>query len=425
MFRIQVDKTQQTIIEKEITTSGSANVYDIEFTFSPDWDGFQKTAVFLGVSISQDNEETLTEPYGIPLDESNRCKIPWELMQDVGDKIRVGVFGMKGLGSILPTNIVEITTISQGIYNGEVIPSDPTPSAYQDILNRLNDLYEAISAGLLKGDKGDKGDRGYKGEKGDRGDKGYKGDKGEKGDKGDRGERGPRGYPGTDVVIDETVGPKIKIEYDLVENDTPIKATSFIESDQINDGNMSMENPEMFTGYDSIEISVNGNVFNKDFPETVYSGEYDWSNGKLTITHKLMSFMVSDMDGSENYPGWHNVDLSDCVMEGHTQPESLRSNIDIEGKQHFRANSSRNTWYVSKEDYNMSQTDWKTNYPNLECQFLMSLIEPIVVYLDPDDFATIDGVNEIYSNCGMTKATFRVNIKKYVDKTINDAISKL
>lgn len=426
MFRVQVDKTQQTIIEKEITTSGSANVYDIEFTFSPDWDGFQKTAVFLGVSITPDNEEILTEPYGTSLDESNRCKIPWELMQKVGDKIRVGVFGMKGLDSILPTNIVEITTISQGIYNGEVIPSDPTPTAYQDILNRINDVYAAIAAGMLKGDRGE---RGYKGEKGDRGERGYQGDKGEKGDKGDIGPRGPRGFPGTELTIDDVLGPEIKIESDVMEIDTPIKPTTLIQFKSLGEGEPSLDNPRNIDGYDSILINVNDEIVERDLPEKVYLGKFDWTNGILTVTHIRISLSVSDMNNDLNYPGWKNVhDLDRCVVLGESEPREMFSNIrdNISPAIFFRCPTSNNkTFFVSKHNFGMDQDQWKANYPDLTIHFLCSLIEPVTYELDPAEFSSIAGMNEIHSNCGETEATVRVNIKRYVDKTIAEAIANL
>lgn len=165
MFRVQVDKTQLAVIDTEPTTSGSAQVYDIEFAFSPDWDGFQKTAVFM----VEDGRQQLINTIDVLLDQSNRCKIPHEMFQMYGYTVTVGVYGIKESSHILPTVVVNLTEVIRGVIPSESITAEPTPSVYEQILARLTNIDDAIANGKLVGPPGPPGERGRKGEKGERG----------------------------------------------------------------------------------------------------------------------------------------------------------------------------------------------------------------------------------------------------------------
>ncbi|NBI84201.1 hypothetical protein D3Z48_19495 [Clostridiaceae bacterium] len=46
MTRLYADKNRLAVRKTETLTSGSVHVYAVQFSFSPDWDGMAKTAVF-------------------------------------------------------------------------------------------------------------------------------------------------------------------------------------------------------------------------------------------------------------------------------------------------------------------------------------------------------------------------------------------
>lgn len=165
MFRVQVDKTQLSVIDIEPTTSGSSQVYEIEFAFSPDWDDFQKTAVFM----VEDERQQLVNTIDVLLDQTNRCKIPHEMFQKYGYTVTVGVYGIKEKSHILPTIVVNLTEVIRGVVPGEAITAEPTPSVYEQILARLTNIDESIANGSLVGPPGPPGERGRKGDKGERG----------------------------------------------------------------------------------------------------------------------------------------------------------------------------------------------------------------------------------------------------------------
>lgn len=171
MFRVQVNKTQLSVIDREPTTSGSSQVYDIEFAFSPDWDGFQKTAVFM----AEDERRELVTTIDVLLDSTNRCKIPHEMFGVYGYTVTVGVYGVTENAHILPTVVVDLTEVVRGVILGDVSTTEPTPSVYEQLLARLTSIDEQIANGMLQGPPGPQGERGRKGDIGPKGDPGKDG----------------------------------------------------------------------------------------------------------------------------------------------------------------------------------------------------------------------------------------------------------
>lgn len=165
MFRVKVDKTQLSVIATEPTTSGSSQVYEIEFAFSPDWDGFQKTAVFM----AEDDRQQLVNSIDVLLDQTDRCRIPHEMFEMYGYLVTVGVYGVKDDSHILPTVVVNLTEVIRGVTPSQATTVDPTPSVYEQILSRLSSIDDAITNGLLTGPPGPPGERGRKGDDGPRG----------------------------------------------------------------------------------------------------------------------------------------------------------------------------------------------------------------------------------------------------------------
>ena len=53
MFQLYAQKNKLICQTRELVTSGSVNVYQVEFTFSADWEGMTKTAVFRAGDVSR------------------------------------------------------------------------------------------------------------------------------------------------------------------------------------------------------------------------------------------------------------------------------------------------------------------------------------------------------------------------------------
>lgn len=212
LLRLSVSKTTLKIEKTELTVEKCVNYDRVAFTFDESWADLVRTATFWRGSKAAD-------VYQILLDDTNECDIPWELLQKDG-YIQIGVTGIGADGSLVTTQPIA-QSVARGTYRDARIPSDPTPTIYEQInqqlkscTTRVDTLYEEAQTGRFKGDKGDKGDpgkaftyadftpeqlaalKGEKGDKGDPGEKGAQGDKGEPGSKGDKGDPGAAGSPG-------------------------------------------------------------------------------------------------------------------------------------------------------------------------------------------------------------------------------------
>lgn len=210
LLRLSVSKTTLKIEKTELTVEKCVNYDRVAFTFDESWADLVRTATFWRGSKAAD-------VYQILLDDTNECDIPWELLQKDG-YIQIGVTGIGADGSLVTTQPIA-QSVARGTYRDARIPSDPTPTIYEQInqqlkscTTRVDMLYEEAQTGRFKGDKGDKGEKGDPGKaftyadftpeqlaalKGEKGDKGDPGDKGAQGDKGEPGSKGDKGDPGS------------------------------------------------------------------------------------------------------------------------------------------------------------------------------------------------------------------------------------
>lgn len=115
MFILYANKTNLTVRKREAMTSGSVNVYQVQFEFSEDWEGLTKTAVF----------ETRGRSRAVLLDDTGLCTIPREVLAVPKTTLRVGVYGAWG-DMVLPTVWAHLGAILEGAAPaGGLCPSAP------------------------------------------------------------------------------------------------------------------------------------------------------------------------------------------------------------------------------------------------------------------------------------------------------------
>lgn len=129
MFSLFAKKNVLTVNQREVVTSGSVNVYEVQFQFDSEWDGLEKTAVF------QAGDCTVSTL----LDETETCIIPWEVFQDAKRTLYAGVYGTKNGNTVLPTIWASLGEIRRGCEPGEST-QPPTPSVYEQILAEIGNL---------------------------------------------------------------------------------------------------------------------------------------------------------------------------------------------------------------------------------------------------------------------------------------------
>jgi len=128
VFLLKVRKNQLLLIDREPITSGSLHVNQVCFQFSSHWDGLEKTAMFRA------GERVVS----LLLDESDSCFIPWEVLENAGGSLGVGVCGRLGEEVVLPTVWCSLGPVWEGAAPGETA-RPPTPDLWrQELARRAN-----------------------------------------------------------------------------------------------------------------------------------------------------------------------------------------------------------------------------------------------------------------------------------------------
>lgn len=415
MFVIQADKSKLTIIESEILVSDAAKVYPVRFSFSSDWNGLSKVAIF----YNDYNENP--KRYSMLIDDSGLVMIPNEVLKDVDGVVHVGVCGEGSSAEHLPTLIISLGRVQQGICGDARESVDPTPSIYQQILSELASIKNAINTGMLRGPEGPRGQRGEQGLPGETGPAGPKGEQGDKGDKGDPGEPGKTIVAESNVLITKEYGPSPEIVMNKSIKDTAFQPTSYISAVGDGSGAPSLDNVRNLTAWSRIKLTHNNASNEQDLQREVYGGYYDWTEGKLTITHKFFTFNVDDMnyDGSD-FVGIRGVfNFLECV------PDKVNTEIKNDIQCNIGQRVNVNTMYTDdhilmfyRPSYkNLSLEEWKAQYSGLTVQVILPLLIPETIELTPDEFLAT-GSDTVSSDCGDTSAIFAITLKDYIDEAI-------
>lgn len=146
-----VEEQTLTWVNREKTpVADSVKYLTAKFTFSDEWTGLNKTAIFFAPD---------GKPYSQILVDDG-CEVPHEVIKS--PLFKVSVAG----GDLITTNIIIIGIIKSGYVKGET-PKPPTPDVYTQILEKCDEAIETAkdvekraNNGEFVGEKGEKGDKG-------------------------------------------------------------------------------------------------------------------------------------------------------------------------------------------------------------------------------------------------------------------------
>ena len=131
-MRIEVTATDISITETDKLVSGSKLVYTATFVFTG-WDGLTKTAVF--------KPGRANKVEGIPTIEcaitGESVTVLWEVLQNYGGRLWVGVYGSDSTGIVKPITWVDAGPILQGVDQDAENGTTPTPSEYQQFVDSV------------------------------------------------------------------------------------------------------------------------------------------------------------------------------------------------------------------------------------------------------------------------------------------------
>lgn len=129
-----------------------------------------------------------------------------------------------------------------------------------------------------------------------------------------------------------------------------------------------------------------------------------------------LSLAVSDMNGSENYPGWSNLSqLKEDLGSNYNTPVfpvSLRCNI-LKDNSYLGLNTKASgSLFLNKDVFNLTQTEWKEQYPNLVVEIDYELPEEVV---EPFTEKQLEIINSMVTE----KGTNIFNINEDTGITLN------
>lgn len=103
MFVLYADKAQLDVRQREPIASGSENVHQLRFEFSPEWEGLEKTVIFQAGY----GESAVALAGGA-------CTIPPEVLKAPGYFLMAGVCGKAGETLVMPTVWANLGLILEG-----------------------------------------------------------------------------------------------------------------------------------------------------------------------------------------------------------------------------------------------------------------------------------------------------------------------
>jgi hypothetical protein len=111
--------------------SGSIGYLSADFTFSTDWDGLVKTAIFVTAAGT---------PYAVQLDADDKCAVPSQAITSPHMLVSVRGDSVSGETVFVPTAGYRVDIIAAGVTEGET-PEPPTPDVYAEMLNSMKEPY--------------------------------------------------------------------------------------------------------------------------------------------------------------------------------------------------------------------------------------------------------------------------------------------
>ena len=193
--------------------------------------------------------------------------------------------------------------------------------------------------------------------------------------------------------------------------DYPLSAVVSLEPKQAGSGDPSPENVRPISGYDSVTVTQSKDEaqvkqITLTLPETIYGGTVDAVTGVGSARYIYRTLAISDMDNSENYPGWTKQDwINDCKHkpnnDGSFKTLGIYGATSIADISQGAFWNSNNTQIYSTPDQwgGKTQTQIKEAYPDLVVQFCLQLVTPTPFQATGNQaLPAVAGLNTVYTD---------------------------
>lgn len=128
-LKFNVNEQTLSLVSKQQVVADSLNYLTCKFSFSEEWLGVSKTAVFISSTEAV---------YTAVLDADNTCEVPWEVIEFPA--FRASVYG----GNRITTNMITVNVTESGYFEGDT-SEEPSPSVYTQIMESIAEQNREIS----------------------------------------------------------------------------------------------------------------------------------------------------------------------------------------------------------------------------------------------------------------------------------------
>ena len=126
--------------------------------------------------------------------------------------------------------------------------------------------------------------------------------------------------------------------------------------------------------------------------------EIDLVRGVRIQRAKEFNLRVADMNNSESFAGWTTVSgITDCVPQGAS--DNISALVNVGNTVGYNTVGTNRQVFLMQSIYGLTQTEWKTKYPDLVVKFVLPLITPIETPLSETE---LNAYRQLMTNSGNT-----------------------
>lgn len=179
-------------------------------------------------------------------------------------------------------------------------------------------------------------------------------------------------------------------------------------------------------GLAGIKVDSGGNYTDSNGQQWICDEVVKYADGSGEYIERIKhySLAVADMNNIEDYPGWkspYTGDLIEVIGSGVNRVYKYGIMLNIGTSVNFNTQGTNRTIFLSNMFYGMTQTEWKTNYPDLVVDIYIPRVTPITTPLTAEEIAEIEKLHTFYPitnisndfDCGMS-VTYYCDSKNYI-----------
>lgn len=177
-------------------------------------------------------------------------------------------------------------------------------------------------------------------------------------------------------------------------------------------------------------FGIDGNIITVALGQTVYGGSVDAKSGKATITHAIIDLGALTWNYNSTYSLFYCDAISDCSLNptdckcssydfnasaNGTSLSSMSGNLTDLQMCAFSNQNNRGRFVIKDSSY--TDADIFTTAVTGQ-KLVYTLQTPVEIDITANNFTTIVGEQNIFSDCGEVSISFKQTVQEYIDAKI-------